>query len=103
MKTFNRYILCGAIGLVVSLCACKKNFDPVITGVLSPDNLPRTEADFNLYTLQAYKPFGSKWGYQDVAYQNMFFSPEYGHLMMFDLSSDLFNTFSEWGGFFEFF
>ena len=103
MKTFNRYILCGAIGLVVSLCACKKNFDPVITGVLSPDNFPRTEAEFNLYTLQAYKPFGSKWGYQDVAYQNMFFSPEYGHLMMFDLSTDLFNTFSEWGGFFEFF
>ncbi|QEL03152.1 RagB/SusD family nutrient uptake outer membrane protein [Olivibacter sp. LS-1] len=103
MTTFNKYTLYSLLLLVISLSACKKNFDPVITGVLSPDNFPRTEADFNLYTLQAYKPFGSKWGYNDVAYQNMFFSPEYGHLAMFDLSTDLFNTFSEWGGFWEFF
>lgn len=103
MKTFNKYILYSMLYLAVFLSACKKNFDPVITGVLSPENFPRTEADFNLYTLQAYKPFGSKWGYNDVAYQNMFFSPEYGHLAMFDLSTDLFNTFSEWGGFWEFF
>jgi hypothetical protein len=90
-----------ASGLLLS--GCKKNFDPVLTGVLSPSNFPKTEADFELYTLQAYKPFGSKWGYSDVVYQNMFFSPEYGHLAMFDLPSDEMNTFTEWGGFWEFF
>lgn len=87
----------------LSISGCEKNFDPVITGVLSPANFPKTEADFQLYVLQAYKPFGSKWGYSDVAYQNMFFSPEYGHLAMFDLPSDQMNIFTEWGGFWEFF
>jgi len=79
-------------------CGCSKNFDPVLTGVLSPVDFPKTEADFELYTLQAYKPFGSKWGYNDVAYQNMFFSPEYGHLMLFDLPSDEFNIITQFGG-----
>lgn len=82
-------------------CGCSKNFDPVLTGVLSPVDFPKTEADFELYTLQAYKPFGSKWGYNDVAYQNMFFSPEYGHLVMFDLPSDEFNIITQFGGAWE--
>jgi hypothetical protein len=98
MKKILIYII-----FVFILTGCKKNFDPVLTGVLSPSNFPKTEADFELYTLQAYKPFGSKWGYNDVVYQNMFFSPEYGHLAMFDLPSDEMNVYAEWGGFWEYF
>ncbi|WP_254560106.1 RagB/SusD family nutrient uptake outer membrane protein [Dyadobacter diqingensis] len=93
----------SVMATVVSISSCNNNFDPVITGVLSPANFPKTEADFELYALQAYKPFGSKWGYSDVEYQNMFFSPEYGHLAMFDLPTDQMNIFTEWGGFWEFF
>jgi hypothetical protein len=85
------------------LWGCNNNFDPVLTGTLAPANFPKTEGDFALYSLQAYKPFGSKWGYGDVAYQNMFFSPEFGHLFMFDLPTDQFTVFTEWGGQFEFF
>lgn len=91
------------LGCGLTFSGCEDNFDPEITGTLSPSNFPVTEDDYELYTLQAYKPFGAKWGYADVEYQNMFFSYEYGHLSMFDLSSDLFIPFSEWGGFWEFF
>ena len=91
---------------VFLLSACKKDFDPVLNGVLSPSNFPKTEAEFELYTLQAYKPFGSKWGYNEQtgsgnSFQNMFYSPEYGHLVMFDLPTDEFNLFSVFGGFWE--
>lgn len=89
------------IASAILFSGCNKNFDPVLTGVLSPADFPKTEVDFELYTLQAYKPFGSKWGYNDVAYQNMFFSPEYGHLVMFDLPTDEFNISTQWGGFWE--
>ena len=88
------------IASAILFSGCDKNFDPVLTGVLAPANFPKTEADFELYTLQAYKPFGSKWGYGDVAYQNMFFSPEYGHLAMFDMPTDEF-VISERGGSWE--
>ncbi|MGV3604424.1 MAG: RagB/SusD family nutrient uptake outer membrane protein [Dyadobacter fermentans] len=98
-----KIIIAGLLAASLSISGCEKNFDPVLTGTLSPANFPKTEADFKLYILQAYKPFGSKWGYNDVAYQNMFFSPEYGHLAMFDLPSDQMNIFTEWGGFWEFF
>ena len=98
-----KIIIASLLAASFSITSCEKNFDPVITGVLSPANFPKTEADFKLYALQAYKPFGSKWGYSDVAYQNMFFSPEYGHLAMFDLPTDQMNVFTEWGGLWEFF
>ena len=98
-----KILLASLIAAGLSVGGCNNNFDPVITGVLSPANFPKTEADFELYALQAYKPFGSKWGYSDVEYQNMFFSPEYGHLAMFDLPTDQMNVFTEWGGLWEFF
>ncbi len=98
-----KLILSLLVATSLLLDGCTNNFDPVITGVLSPSNFPKTESDFDLYTLQAYKPFGSKWGYNDVAYQNMFFSPEFGHVAMFDLPSDQMNIFTEWGGAWEFF
>ncbi|MBE0655628.1 MAG: RagB/SusD family nutrient uptake outer membrane protein, partial [Bacteroidales bacterium] len=67
------------------LTSCESDFDPQITGVLSPVNFPKTDKEFELYAMDCYRPFGSKWGYPGVSYENMFFSPEYGHLAMNDL------------------
>lgn len=86
---------------ILAITGCEKDFDPQITGVLSPVNFPVTDNDYELYALDCYRPFGSKWGYPGVGYQNMFFSPEYGHLSMNDLSGDQFITFNKWGGFWE--
>lgn len=99
MKKLIIIILLITTGLIWT--GCKKNFDAQITGVLTPDNFPQTEKEYELYALATYKPFGAKWGYPDVAYQNMFFSYEYGHIVMFDLPGDQFNMFADWGGFFE--
>ena len=85
----------------VFLTGCNKDFDPQITGVLSPLNFPQTEDEFEAYALACYKPFGSKWGYQGVDWENMFFSPEYGHLAMNDLCGDQFLSFTNWGGHWE--
>ena len=97
----NILLIFATAGLLLGTSACKNNFDPTISGVLTPDKFPTTEADYELYTLTAYKPFGSKWGYSEQSYQNMFFSPEYGHHLMFDISGDDFNVFTNWGGQFE--
>lgn len=87
--------------IVLVLTGCEKDFDPQISGVLSPVNFPVTDNDYELYAMDCYRPFGSKWGYPGVAYENMFFSPEYGHLAMNDLSGDQFITFTKWGGLWE--
>lgn len=83
------------------LTSCETDFDPQITGVLSPVNFPKTDKEFELYAMDCYRPFGSKWGYPGVSYENMFFSPEYGHLAMNDLCCDQFRTFTNWGGLWE--
>lgn len=87
--------------LLLTGSSCNKNFDPNLSGLLSPSTFPKTPEEFELYALTTYKPFGAKWGYNDVAYQNMFFSYEYGHLVMFDMTTDQFAPFPEWGGFWE--
>ena len=95
--------LLNILFIVLALCtfSCKKNFEPNLSGLLSTSIFPKTAEEFELYALSAYKPFGAKWGYSEVDYQNMFFSPEYGHLVMFDLTSDQFAYFPEWGGLWE--
>jgi len=85
----------------ISFTGCLKDFDPQITGVLSPLNFPQTEEEFEAYAITCYKPFGSKWGYPGEDWENMFFSPEYGHLAMNDLSGDQFLAFPNWGGHWE--
>ena len=80
---------------------CKKGLEPEIYGTLSTTNFPKTEADFTNYTLEVYKPFQSKFGYNDPSgYQNDWFSPEYGDVMLFDYPSDICNIFTGFGGFF---
>lgn len=84
------------------LCSCEKDFDPKLYGVLSPSVFPLSEEDYELAMLSLYIPFQSKWGYEgQLGYQNCFFSPEYGHIVEFDASSDLMPLFRIWGGFWE--
>jgi len=93
------YFLVATFILVAT--GCDYNFDPQITGVLSPVNFPQTDEEYELYALDCYRPFGSKWGYPGVEYQMMFFTPEYGHLAENDLPGDQFITFTKWGGLWE--
>ncbi|EHQ31188.1 RagB/SusD family nutrient uptake outer membrane protein [Mucilaginibacter paludis] len=89
---------------LIMISGCKKGLDPQIYGSLSTTNFPKTEADFVNYVAEVYKPFQSKWGYTEPAplgYQNDWFSPEYGDIMMFDLPTDEFNTYTNWGGIFQ--
>ncbi|MCB9282733.1 MAG: RagB/SusD family nutrient uptake outer membrane protein [Lewinellaceae bacterium] len=99
MKNIIIPILFIATGIFIT--GCTKDFDPQITGVLSPINFPETEADFEAYAMDCYKPFGSKWGYPGVEWETMFFSPEYSHLSMNDLCGDQFLEFTNWGGLWE--
>lgn len=88
--------------LLASVAGCKKGLEPQLYGSLQTTNYPKTEADFTNYVLEVYKPFQSKWGYADAdgSYQNDWFSPEYGDIMMFDYGTDEINTFTAWGGFY---
>lgn len=93
--------------IILSFCAliftgCKKDFDPQLYGTLSPSTFPSNVSEYELYTLELYKPFYSRWGYGGAfSWENNFFSPEWGHLIMFDGSSDLMAVFTNWGGFWQ--
>ena len=90
-----------SVCLMVWASSCKKGLEPQIYGNLTTQNFPKTENDFTNYVLEVYKPFQSKWGYSDPSgYQNDWFSPEYGDIMMFDYPSDEINIFTGYGGFF---
>jgi hypothetical protein len=96
-----KFITICLIAAAVSASSCKKGLEPQIYGSLSTTNFPKTEADFVNYVTEVYKPFQSKWGYNDPAgYQNDWFSPEYGDIMMFDYPTDQCNAFTGWGGIF---
>lgn len=84
-------IALGALILMVALNSCKKGLDATIYGSLSPLNFPKTESDYELYTLEAYLPFESKWSYYDPgSYENMFHGVDESNIVMNDASSDLF-------------
>ncbi|MEH0153371.1 RagB/SusD family nutrient uptake outer membrane protein [Limibacter armeniacum] len=91
------------LSIQLLLAGCTNDFDPVLHGNLNPENFPSTEEDFTLYTLEVYKPFGSKWGYSvPGGWQGNFHSYEYGHIFMFDGPSDLISVYENgWGAFFE--
>lgn len=83
--------------------SCTKDFDPQLYGTLSPTTFPSNVSEYELYTLELYKPFYSRWGYPGPfgPWERNFFSPEYGHLIMFDGSTDLMAVFTNWGGFWQ--
>ncbi|WP_336724549.1 RagB/SusD family nutrient uptake outer membrane protein [Paraflavisolibacter sp. H34] len=90
-----------AAGMVAG--SCKKGLEATSYGQLSPLNFPGSEGEYELYALEAYKPFGSKWGYADPsgAYQYLFHGVEYSNIQLNDATSDLFAPFPEWGGFWD--
>jgi len=89
--------------LLLIFSGCKKGLEQNSYGSLAPVNFPKTEGEFELYTLEAYKPFGAKWGYADPsgAYQYLFHGAEYSNVQINDGTSDIFAPFPEWGGFFD--
>ncbi len=86
-----------------SISSCKKNFDPKLYGSLTPGNFPQTQADFEAYMMEVYKPFQAKWGYGTATgYQNVFNGYEYSDIQINDATGDNIAHFPEWGGFFDF-
>lgn len=89
MKRIQLLLIIAAI--FISATGCKKGLDAKVYGVLSPLNFPKTEAEYELYALEAYKLFGSKWGYNDPAgYQYLFHGVDFSNVLMNDGSSDEF-------------
>jgi starch-binding outer membrane protein, SusD/RagB family len=83
---------------------CQEDFEPELFGVLSPSTFPTTPSEFELYTMEVYVPFMGKWGYPSSNPQGWefgFFSPELGHIEMFDMASDFGAVFSGWGGHYQ--
>ena len=77
--------------------SCTDGLDPEIYGVLRPGAFPGTEAEYELYTLNLYAPFQSRWGFNEGGTKYTFFSPEEGHVQMFDAPTDLMPPFANWG------
>lgn len=76
--------------LLVLFVACDKGLEPEIYGSLTPANFPKTESEYELYMLQVYKPFTSKWGYTDGGIsQNLFWGYEYCNAQLNDACTDL--------------
>jgi len=94
-------ILLISVLIITLLSSCKEDFDPVFYGTLSPTTFPTTETEYELYVMELYKPFLSRWGYSALAWENNFYSPEYGHIVQNDLASDITAEYLNWGGFWE--
>ncbi|MEO6329940.1 MAG: RagB/SusD family nutrient uptake outer membrane protein [Ginsengibacter sp.] len=81
--------------------SCKKNFEPKLLGSLSPANFPKTEADFESYTLEVYKPFQAHWQYLNgTQAEYEIHGYEFNTVQMFDAPTDIMEKFLDWGGFF---
>ncbi|GAC1448918.1 MAG: RagB/SusD family nutrient uptake outer membrane protein [Chitinophagaceae bacterium] len=90
------------VTIIIACSGCKKDFDPKFYGTLSPSTFPSNASEYELYTMELYVPFYSRWGYGGAfAWENNFFSPEWGHLIMFDGSTDIMPVFINWGGFWQ--
>lgn len=85
--------------IIVLSVSCKKGLDRTNFGVLSPLNFPKTESEFDAYASVVYKPFNSKWGYNDPNFVYLFHGIEYSNVQINDATSDYMAKFPEWGGF----
>jgi hypothetical protein len=95
----NRLLVLFMLVAVAISTGCKKGLDRTSFGVLSPVNFPKTEAEFEIYALEVYKPFGSKWSYSDGGNQYLWHGMEWSNTFINDLPSDLIAAFPEWGGY----
>ncbi len=91
-------IIILALLIIAVFSGCRKGLDRTTFGVLSPVNFPKTEGDFEIYTMVVYKPFGSKWSYGDGGNQFLWHGAEWSNIFINDLPSDQFAKFPEWGG-----
>lgn len=96
-----KHILIFIIAVLPIFNSCTENFDPELYGSLSSTTFPTSASEYELYMLELYKPFQSKWGYSSLSWENNFYSPEYGHIVQNDLASDLMPVFTNWGSFWE--
>src|ERR1043165_6558755 len=95
----NKLFIFLTLATVTISTGCKKGLDRTSFGVLSPVNFPKTEAEFETYALEVYKPFGSKWSYTDGSTQYLWHGMEWSNTFINDLPSDLITSFPEWGGY----
>ncbi len=95
----NKLLVLLALAAVAIGAGCKKGLDRTSFGVLSPVNFPKTEAEFEIYAMEVYKPFGSKWTYGDGGTQYLWHGMEWSNTFINDLPSDLIASFPEWGGY----
>ncbi|GAC1586511.1 MAG: RagB/SusD family nutrient uptake outer membrane protein [Chitinophagaceae bacterium] len=94
------FLLTLAVAVIV-MSGCKKNFEPKLLGSLSPANFPQTEADFESYTMEVYKPFQAKWQYMNGTQAEFaIHGYEFSIVQMFDAPTDIMEKFVDWGGFF---
>lgn len=81
-----------AITLILMSASCEQNFDPKIYGVLSDQNFPVSENDFESLMMACYVPYVNTWTYSLYASSgnsHPWFIPAGGVLKMFDTPSDL--------------
>ena len=98
MKKIFLLVLASAM---IGMSGCKKNFEPKLLGSLSPANFPQTEADFESYTMEVYKPFQAKWQYMNGTQAEFsIHGYEFSIVQMFDGPTDIMEKFTDWGGFF---
>ncbi|WP_228853019.1 RagB/SusD family nutrient uptake outer membrane protein [Aegicerativicinus sediminis] len=83
--------------IVFTFSSCEDNLDPVLYGSLNPTTFPKTESDYELYTLDLYQPFRLTWGFDEGGWRVTFFGPEDGTIQLFDAPTDLMIPFSAWG------
>ncbi len=85
------YILALTTALLAS-GGCEKNFDPKIYGVLTSQNFPKSEADFESLMMACYVPYTNTWTYSLYASdgnQHPWYIPAGGVIKMFDTPSDV--------------
>jgi len=82
---------------VFMFTSCEDNLDPVLYGSLNPTTFPKTESDYELYTLDLYQPFRLTWGFDEGGWRVTFFGPEDGTIQLFDAPTDLMIPFTAWG------
>lgn len=88
MKNIKSFILFFITSLALS--GCEDNFDPKLFGTLNPENYPKTESEYEDYTMTCYIPFTTTWQYQigNDPGQHSFYIPEGGILRVFEAPSD---------------
>lgn len=87
-----RVLYISSIAFLLSVfSSCEDNFDPKIYGVLTEENFPVSEGDFEAQVMACYVPFVNTWTYSLYASdgnQHPWYIPAGGVLKMFDTTAD---------------